>query len=250
MHRNIEGVGLSKVLVTGADGFIGSHLTESLVRAGYDFRAFILYNSFNSWGWLDHCAEGIKWKSDVSPGEVRDTKGVRKAMKGCDAVFHLAALFAITYSSGLRQSARAVIPPIITQVASGQREIKLGVAHPTRDFNYVADTVEGFIAALNSERRLGEVFNLSRNFEMSNGDTAHAVAGLMGEEILLLTDQEHLRPEKSEVERLSADETAERELLGWFPRDSGVDRFLRGLAATLSTFVSAKLTSTIIKERF
>jgi dTDP-glucose 4,6-dehydratase len=228
-----------KVLVTGSDGFIGSHLVEQLVRNGYDVRAFVLYNSFNSWGWLDQCAEDVRGRFEVFSGDIRDPHGVRAAMKGCDAVLHLAALIAIPYSYhspdtyvdtnvkgtlnvlqaarelgvqkvihtstsevygtarfvpitedhplqgespysaskigadqmaysfytsfqlpvtilrpfntyGPRQSARAVIPTIISQIANGERRLKLGAISPTRDFNYVADTVTGFIAGLES----------------------------------------------------------------------------------------------------
>ena len=285
-----QGAQLKKVLVTGADGFIGSHLTEALVRAGYDVRAFVLYNSFNSWGWLDQCDAEVKGKFEVFAGDVRDPHGVRTAMKGCDAVLHLAALIAIPYSYhspdtyvdtnikgtlnvvqaardlgvakvvhtstsevygtarfvpitedhplqgqspysaskigadqiamsfyssfgtpvmivrpfntyGPRQSARAVIPTIITQIASGRRQIKLGAVHPTRDFSYVSDTVAGFIAALASERGSGEVVNLGSNFEISIGDTARTIAEVMGAEIEIVTDDQRLRPEKSEVER-------------------------------------------------
>ena len=237
-----------KILVTGADGFIGSHLTESLVRQGYSVRAFVLYNSFNSWGWLDRCPEELKGQFEVFSGDIRDPHGVKEAMKGCDAVLHLAALIAIPYSYhspdtyvdtnikgtlnvlqaarelgvkrvihtstsevygtaqfvpiteehplqgqspysatkiaadqlaysfyasfdlpvviarpfntyGPRQSARAVIPTVITQIANGRQKIKLGAVSPTRDFNYVKDTVSGFTAALNSEQGLGEAIN-------------------------------------------------------------------------------------------
>src|ERR1043165_574775 len=257
-----------KTLITGADGFIGSHLTEALVRQGHNVRAFVLYNSFNSWGWLDHCADDVKGKFEVFSGDIRDAHGVRTAMKDCNAVLHLAALIAIPYSYhspdtyvdtnikgtlnvvqaardlgvakvvhtstsevygtarfvpitedhplqgqspysaskigadqiamsfftsfgtpvtllrpfntyGPRQSARAVIPTIITQIASGKREIKLGAVHPTRDFSYVADTVAGFIAALNSKQGVGEVVNFGSNFEISIGDTARLIAETM-----------------------------------------------------------------------
>src|ERR1700733_970848 len=244
--RPCQGVCLKKILITGADGFIGSHLTEALVRAGYDVRAFVLYNSFNSWGGLGQCDPAVRGKFEVFAGDVRDPNGVRTAMKGCEAVLHLAALIAIPYSYhspdmyvdtnikgtlnivqaapdlgvarliqssscqgygsaqfvpiteehplhgqspysaskigadqlamsfyssfgtpvmivrpfntyGPRQSARAVIPTIITQIVSGSRSIKLGALHPTRDFSYVSDTVSGFLAALASERGPGEV---------------------------------------------------------------------------------------------
>ena len=293
-----------KILITGADGFIGSHLTESLVRRGYKVRAFVLYNSFGSWGWLDHCAYDVKGQFEVFAGDIRDPHGVKEAMKGCDAVLHLAALIAIPYSYhspdtyvdtnvkgtlnvlqaarelglkkvvhtstsevygtarfvpiteehplqgqspysatkiaadqlaysfyasfglsvviarpfntyGPRQSARAVIPTIITQIANGQRQINLGAVSPTRDFNYVADTVAGFIAALESDRGIGEVINLGSNFEISIGDTTHAIAEAMGTSIEIITDEQRLRPEKSEVERLWASNTKARVLLGW-----------------------------------
>ena len=314
-----------KILVTGADGFIGSHLTEALVRAGHDVRAFVLYNSFNSWGWLDRCGADVKGRFEVFAGDVRDPNGVRTAMKDCDAVLHLAALIAIPYSYhspdtyvdtnikgtlnivmaardlgvrrvvqtstsevygtarfvpiteehplqgqspysaskigadqiamsfhasfgtpitllrpfntyGPRQSARAVIPTIITQIAAGQRRIKLGAVHPTRDFNFVSDTVAGFIRALDAERAVGEVINLGSNFEISIGDTARAIAEVMGVDIDLITDDQRLRPENSEVERLWASNTKARELLGWQPAYGGRDGFLRGLAETVEWF--------------
>jgi len=314
-----------KILVTGADGFIGSHLTEALVRAGHDVRAFVLYNSFNSWGWLDRCGADVKGRFEVFAGDVRDPNGVRTAMKGCDAVLHLAALIAIPYSYhspdtyvdtnikgtlnivqaardlgvrrvvqtstsevygtarfvpitedhplqgqspysaskigadqiamsfqasfgtpvtllrpfntyGPRQSARAVIPTIITQIAAGQRRIKLGAVHPTRDFNFVSDTVAGFVAALYAERAVGEVINLGSNFEISIGDTARAIAEVMGVTIEIETDDQRLRPENSEVERLWASNTKARELLGWQPAYGGRDGFLRGLTETVAWF--------------
>ncbi len=314
-----------KILVTGADGFIGSHLTEALVRAGFDVRAFVLYNSFNTWGWLDSCAVDVKGHFEVFAGDIRDPNGVRTAMKDCDAVLHLAALIAIPYSYhspdtyvdtnikgtlnvvqaardlgvrrmvqtstsevygtarfvpitedhplqgqspysaskigadqiamsfyasfgtpivllrpfntyGPRQSARAVIPTIITQLAVGQRSIKLGAVHPTRDFNFVSDTVAGFIAALKSERAVGEVINLGSNFEISIGDTARAIADVMGVQIEIITDDQRLRPEKSEVERLWASNTKARELLDWSPTYAGREGFLRGLTETVAWF--------------
>jgi dTDP-glucose 4,6-dehydratase len=316
---------LKKVLITGADGFIGSHLTEALVRQGYDVRAFVLYNSFNSWGWLDHCEQDVKGRFEVFAGDVRDPNGVRTAMKGCDAVLHLAALIAIPYSYhspdtyvdtnikgtlnivqaardmevgkvvhtstsevygtaqfvpitenhplqgqspysaskigadqialsfytsfgtpvslirpfntyGPRQSARAVIPTIITQIANGKRQIKLGAVHPTRDFNYVSDTVQGFISALNSDKGIGEVINIGSNFEISIGDTALAIAEVMGVDIQILTDQQRLRPEKSEVERLWAANDKAQKLLGWQPQYGGIEGFRHGLAETVAWF--------------
>lgn len=316
---------MKKVLITGADGFIGSHLTEALVRAGYDVRAFVFYNSFNSWGWLDRCDDDVRGQFEVFAGDVRDSHGVRIAMQGCEAVLHLAALIAIPYSYhspatyvdtnvtgtlnvvqaardlgvskvvhtstsevygtarfvpiteehplqgqspysaskigadqiamsfhtsfgtpvaivrpfntyGPRQSARAVIPTIITQLASGKRQIKLGSVHPTRDFNYVTDTVAGFIAAIGSDQAVGEVTNLGSNFEISVGDTARTIAEVMDVDVEILTDDQRLRPEKSEVERLwAANEKAAR-LLGWTPSYAGLDGFRRGLAETVAWF--------------
>ena len=314
-----------KVLVTGADGFIGSHLTEALIRAGYEVRAFVLYNSFSSWGWLDHCHDDIKGKFDIFSGDIRDPHGVRTAMIGCDAVLHLAALIAIPYSYhspdtyidtnikgtlnvvqaardldiskvvhtstsevygtamfvpitethplqgqspysaskigadqiamsyylsfgtpvatlrpfntyGPRQSARAVIPTIITQIASGIREIKLGSIHPTRDFNFVADTVSGFIAALKSEQSIGEIINIGSNFEVTIGDTAKHIADLMGVDIKTVSDEQRLRPEKSEVERLWAENAKALDLLNWKPEYGEVEGFRRGLAETIEWF--------------
>lgn len=314
-----------KVLVTGADGFIGSHLTEALVRQGYDVRAFALYNSFNSWGWLDRCAADVKGQFEVFSGDVRDPNGVRTAMKDCDTVMHLAALIAIPYSYhspdtyvdtnvkgtlnvvqaardlgvskvvhtstsevygtarfvpiteehplqgqspysaskigadqiamsyyssfetpvatirpfntyGPRQSARAVIPTIISQIANGQRQIKLGAIHPTRDFNYVADTVRGFISVADSAQSVGEVINIGSNYEISVGDTVRTIAEVMGAEVEILSDDSRMRPEKSEVERLWADNAKAARLLGWTPEYGGLDGFRRGLAETVAWF--------------
>lgn len=316
---------MGKILITGADGFIGSHLTEALVRQGYDVRAFVQYNSFNSWGWLDRCVPDVAGKFEVFAGDVRDPHGVKTAMQGCDAVLHLAALIAIPYSYhspdtyvdtnikgtlnivqaarelgvgkvihtstsevygtarfvpiteehplqgqspysaskigadqialsfycalgtpvtvirpfntyGPRQSARAVIPTVITQIASGKRQIQLGAIHPTRDFNYVADTVSGFIAALKSEQGAGEVINLGSNYEISIGDTVKVIAEAMGAEIEIITDEQRLRPEKSEVDRLWASNEKARQLLGWQPSYGGVEGFRRGIAETAAWF--------------
>ncbi|MCX7164720.1 MAG: NAD-dependent 4,6-dehydratase LegB [Rhodocyclales bacterium] len=316
---------MKKILVTGADGFIGSHLTETLVRQGYDVRAFVLYNSFNSWGWLDHAPKDIRAGLDVFAGDIRDPHGVRAAMQGCDAVLHLAALIAIPYSYhspdtyidtnvkgtlnvlqaarelgvgrvvhtstsevygtarfvpitedhplqgqspysaskigadqlaysffasfgvpvviarpfntyGPRQSARAVIATVIGQIASGARKLKLGAVHPTRDFNYIADTVSAFIAALKSERGAGEVINFGSNYEISIGDTVKLIAEVMGVEVEIETEQARLRPEKSEVERLWADNARAKSLLDWSPAYAGRDGLKRGLAETAAWF--------------
>jgi dTDP-glucose 4,6-dehydratase len=320
-----KGVCLNRVLITGADGFIGSHLTEALVRAGYDVRAFVLYNSFNSWGWLDQCDAEVKGKFEVFAGDVRDPNGVRSAMKGCQAVLHLAALIAIPYSYhspdmyvdtnikgtlnvvqaardlgvarvvhtstsevygtarfvpiteahplqgqspysaskigadqlalsfyssfgtpvmivrpfntyGPRQSARAVIPTIITQIVSGSRRIRLGALHPTRDFSYVSDTVSGFLAALQSERGLGEIVNLGSSFEISIGATAAMIAEVMQVQIDIVGDDQRMRPRDSEVERLFACNDKARGLLEWAPQFGGLDGLRRGLAETVAWF--------------
>ena len=294
----------TRILVTGADGFIGSHLTEALVRQGYEVRAFVLYNSFNSWGWLDHCGDDVKGKFEVFAGDIRDPYGVRTAMKGCNAVLHLAALIAIPYSyhspdtyvdtnvkgtlnvvqaardlgiakvvhtstSEVYGTARYVpitedhplqgqspysaskigadqiamsfyssfdTPTIITQIANGKRQIKLGSVRPTRDFNYVTDTVAGFIAALNSNRSIGTVINIGSNFEISIGETARAIADVMGFDIEIITDDQRMRPAMSEVERLWASNEKARDLLGWQPQFGGLDGFRRGLAETVAWF--------------
>ena len=314
-----------KILVTGADGFIGSHLTEHLVRAGADVRAFVYYNSFNSWGWLDEADDRIKNSLDVFAGDIRDPHGVRTAMKGCDVVMHLAALIAIPYSYhspdtyvdtnvkgtlnvvqaardlgtervvhtstsevygsarfvpiteahplqgqspysaskigadqmaqsffssfntpvatirpfntyGPRQSARAVIPTIITQVASGAHQIKLGAVHPTRDFNYVQDTVRGFVAVAECDAAVGRVVNVGSNYEVSVGDTARLIAELMGRQIEFTSEEQRMRPAGSEVERLWADNTLARELMGWTPEYPGVEGLKRGLRETIEWF--------------
>lgn len=314
-----------KVLVTGADGFIGSHLTEHLVGVGADVRAFVYYNSFNSWGWLDETDAAVRKSIEVFAGDIRDPHGVRTAMKGCDVVMHLAALIAIPYSYhspdtyvdtnvkgtlnvvqaarelgvervvhtstsevygtarfvpitedhplqgqspysaskigadqiatsfylsfqtpvavirpfntyGPRQSARAVIPTIITQIASGAREVRLGATHPTRDFNYVADTVRGFVAVAECEAAVGKVVNIGSNFEISVGDTARLIAELMHADVEFASDDQRLRPAASEVERLWADNSLAQRLTGWSPRFAGLSGLRRGLAETVVWF--------------
>lgn len=317
-----------RVLVTGADGFIGSHLVDRLVSLGYPVRAMAMYNSFNSWGWLDTLAPEVMREVEVFTGDIRDPYGVRKAMADCDAVLHLAALIAIPYSYhspetyidtnvkgtlnvlqaardlgvakvvqtstsevygtarfvpiheehplqgqspysatkiaadqlalafhasfdlpvvvlrpfntyGPRQSARAVIPTVITQIASGRREIKLGALRPTRDFNYVLDTVDGFIATLDADAGIGEVINLGSNYEISIGDTVRLIAEVMGAEVSIVTDEARLRPEKSEVDRLWADNAKALALLDWKPVYAGQEGLRRGLAETVAWFTDA-----------
>ncbi|HEY9070164.1 MAG TPA: NAD-dependent 4,6-dehydratase LegB [Candidatus Ozemobacteraceae bacterium] len=327
------------ILVTGADGFIGSHLTEALVRAGHRVRAFVLYNSFGSWGWLDQSPPEIRRELDVFAGDIRDPHGVRRAMAGCDLVFHLAALIAIPYSYhspdtyidtnvkgtlnvvqaarelgvarvvhtstsevygtarfvpiteehplqpqspysaskigadqialsffhsfgtpvviirpfntyGPRQSARAVIPTIITQIAAGNRRIRLGAITPTRDFNHVSDTVRGFIAAAQAPGALGQIINLGRNEEISIGETAHLIAEIMGTTIEIETDAQRLRPSGSEVERLRADNTKARTLLGWSPEYAGPDGLRRGLTETAAWFSRPENLSNYKTDRY
>lgn len=314
-----------RILVTGADGFIGSHLTEHLIRQGYTVRAFVLYNSFSSWGWLDHTTPDIRRELDIFAGDIRDPHGVRNAMTGCDAVLHLAALIAIPYSYhspdtyvetnikgtlnivqaakdlgvqrvvhtstsevygtarfvpmtedhplqgqspysaskigadqlalsfyrsfgtpvavlrpfntyGPRQSARAVIPTVITQLAKGLKTISLGNLAPTRDFNHVTDTVRAFEAMLSAPGVEGEVVNAASGFEISIGDTARLIADILRVDIDIRCDAQRLRPENSEVERLLGDNTRLRSLTGWFPAYGGREGFRRGLEETIDWF--------------
>ena len=313
------------VLVTGADGFIGSHLTEMLVRRGYDVRAFVLYNSFNSRGWLDHCAVDVKGNFEVFAGDVRDSYGVMTAMKGCTRVLHLASLIAIPYSYhspetyvdtnikgtlnvlqaaralgieklvhtstsevygtaqfvpitedhplqgqspysaskigadqiaisfnrsfempiailrpfntyGPRQSARAVIPTIISQLANGEREIKLGALDPTRDFSFVSDTANGFVSAMEADETIGNVTNVGSGFEVSIGDTAKTIAELMQVDAEIKLDEQRLRPKDSEVERLFASYAKAKERMDWAPEYGGLEGFKRGLSETIEWF--------------
>jgi NAD dependent epimerase/dehydratase len=314
-----------KILVTGADGFIGSHLTEYLVGLGCDVRAFTCYNSFNSWGWIDTFSSELRKSIDIFSGDVRDPNGVRNAMRDVDVVFHLAALIAIPFSYhspdtyvdtnvkgtlnivqaardmgvskvvhtstsetygtarfvpiteehplqgqspysaskigadmiamsfhssfetpvatirpfntyGPRQSARAVIPTIISQIASGADSIKLGDLAPTRDFNYVSDTVAGFVAVAESDASIGQVINVGSNFEVSIGETASTIARLMGREVEILQDEQRLRPAGSEVERLWASNEKALKLTGWAPQFGGAKGFERGLEKTIEWF--------------
>lgn len=317
-----------KVLLTGADGFIGSHLAEQLVRDGHDVRALILYNSFDSRGWLDGLDPEVAAHIDFLPGDVRDPALMMSAVSDRDAVLHLAALIAIPYSYaapdlyvqtniqgtlnllnaaraaevsrfihtstsevygtaryvpmdeshplqgqspysaskiaadqmvnafhtsfdlpaltirpfntfGPRQSARAVIPTIISQLAAGKREIQLGALTPTRDFTYVPDTVAGFTAALTSTAGVGEVVNLGVGFEVSIGQTFDLIAEAMGIEATATEDPRRLRPANSEVERLFSDNRKAKELFGWAPRYDGVDGFREGLRATAEWFTDS-----------
>jgi len=314
-----------RILVTGADGFIGSHLTERLVARGCEVRAFVQYNSLGSWGWLDESPTEARRSLDVFAGDIRDPHGVRTAMTGCDVVLHLAALIAIPYSYhspqtyvetnvlgtlnivqaardlgvarvvhtstsevygtarfvpitedhplqgqspysaskigadqialsfhaafgtpvavirpfntyGPRQSARAVIPTVISQIAAGAREIRLGALHPTRDFTFVTDTARAFEALAECDAAVGQVVNAGSGFEISIGDTAQAIVDLMGREVAIVADQQRLRPEASEVERLWADSERMRGLTGWTPGYGGGEGFRRGLRETIDWF--------------
>ena len=310
---------MKRILVTGSDGFIGSHLVEELVRRGYQVRALTLYNSFNTWGWLDTLPENIMKNIDVFSGDVRDPNGVREAMKGCDAVFHLAALIAIPFSYhspdtyvdtnikgtlnilqaarelelervlvtstsevygtaqyvpidekhpyqgqspysatkigadrlaesfyrsfslpvtivrpfntfGPRQSARAVIPAIIIQLLSGKEEIKLGSLTPTRDFNYVKDTVNGFISIYESNQTIGQEINIATQREISIGELAKELIHQINPSARIVCDEQRLRPEKSEVNRLLGCNEKIRRLTNWKPNYSLQD----GLRETIS----------------
>ena len=310
-----------KVLVTGAGGFIGSHLCESLVNEGYEVRALVRYNSKNFWGWLEHSS--VKNEIEVIQGDIIDFDSVKKATKDVRIIFHLAALISIPYSYqvqqgfvnvnikgmlnlmqasllngiekfihtstsevygtaqyvpmdenhpinpespyaatkaaadylalsfyksfnlpvvilrpfnvyGPRQSARAVIPTIITQILSGEKKINLGALHPTRDFTYVKDTVRGFILAekINSDNILGKVINIGSNFEISIEKLAQDIAKLMEVNIELSSEEKRKRPVKSEVKRLWAENRIAKELLGWTPNCS----LEQGLKITIDWF--------------
>ncbi len=308
---------MKKVLVTGADGFIGSHLTEELVKKGYEVKAFVFYNSFNTWGWLDTLSDDIMKHVEIFQGDVRDPNGVKQAMKGCEAVFHLAALIAIPFSYhspdtyvdtnikgtlnvlqaareygirvlvtstsevygtaqyvpidekhpfqgqspysatkigadrlaesfyrsfdlpvtivrpfntyGPRQSARAVIPTIILQLLAGKSEIKLGSLTPTRDFNYVKDTAHGFIAMYESERTIGQEINIATQHEISIGQLAEELIRQIKPDVKIICDEQRLRPEKSEVNRLLGCNQKIMELTDWKPQYT----FEQGLAETI-----------------
>lgn len=312
---------MKKVLVTGADGFIGSHLTEELVRNGYNVKAFVYYNSFGSWGWLDTFPKEILNEIEVFTGDVRDPNGVRVAMEGCEAVFHLAALIGIPFSYhspdsyvdtnikgtlnvlqaarqlgterilvtstsevygtaqyvpidekhpfqgqspysatkigadriaesfyrsfdipvtivrpfntyGPRQSARAVIPTIITQLQKGFKEIKLGSLTPTRDFVYVKDTVNGFIEIAKSNQTIGEEINIATQSEISIGNLAQTIINLINPNAKIVCDEQRIRPKKSEVSRLFGSNQKLKKLTEWKQRYS----LEEGLMETIEWF--------------
>jgi len=309
-----------KVLITGADGFIGSHLTELMIRAGYDVRAFAYYNSFNSWGWLDNIDKQVLDNCEVVMGDIRDPYGVRTATEGCSAILHLAALIAIPFSYtapdayvdtnikgtlnvlqaakeqnirtlitstsevygtaqyvpidelhpfqgqspysatkigsdrlaesfhksfglpvtivrpfntyGPRQSARAVIPTIITQLCAGAEEIRLGSLEPTRDFNYVEDTASGFIEILESDYTIGEEINIATGKEISVGQLADELIKQINPAAKIIHDDKRLRPEKSEVDRLLGSNEKIQKLTQWKPNHT----FEQGIAKTIDWF--------------
>lgn len=306
---------MNKILVTGSDGFIGSHLVEELVKKGYQVKAFVFYNSFNTWGWLDTLDKSVMDNVEIFQGDIRDPHGIRTAMQGMDAVFHLAALIAIPFSYhspdayvdtnirgtlnvlqaarelgnirtlitstsevygtaqyvpidekhpfhgqspysatkigadrlaesfyrsfelpvtivrpfntyGPRQSARAVIPTIITQLLSGKQEIKLGILSPTRDFNYVKDTVQGFISIYESDKTIGEEINIATQKEISIGQLANELAYQINPKAKIICDEERIRPEKSEVNRLLGCNEKIMQMTSWkqrYPLEKGLE---------------------------
>ncbi|MCM1125496.1 MAG: NAD-dependent 4,6-dehydratase LegB [Lachnospiraceae bacterium] len=321
---------MKKVLVTGADGFIGSHLTESLIAKGYEVRAFTMYNSFNTWGWLDTLPKDILNQIEIFSGDVRDPNGVREALKGVDGVFHLAALIAIPFSYhspdsyvdtnmkgtlnvlqaareleterimitstsevygtaqyvpiderhpfqgqspysatkigadrlaesfyrsfnlpvsivrpfntyGPRQSARAVIPTIISQLLAGKEEIKLGSLTPTRDFNYVKDTAAGFIAIAESERTIGEEINIATQQEISIGELAMEIINQINPNARIICDEQRVRPEKSEVNRLLGSNEKIKSLTDWKPKytfEQGIRETIEWVKQNLNAYKS------------
>jgi dTDP-glucose 4,6-dehydratase len=310
-----------RALITGADGFIGSHLTEELVKQGYNVKAFVYYNSFNFWGWLDTLPKEIMKEVEVFAGDVRDPNGVREAVKCVDEVFHLAALIAIPFSYdspdsyvdtnikgtlnvlqaarvfetkkilitstsevygtaqyvpidenhpyqgqspysatkigadrlaesfyrsfnmpitivrpfntyGPRQSARAVIPTIITQLLAGKNEIRLGSLTATRDFNYVKDTANGFIEIAKSEKIIGEEINIATQQEISIGQLAEELIRQINPKAKIICDEQRIRPEKSEVNRLLGSNEKIKRLTNWQPNYT----LEQGLAETIEFF--------------
>jgi NAD dependent epimerase/dehydratase len=314
-----------KVFLTGADGFIGSHLAEHLVRSGHEVKALAIYNSQGSWGWLDTLPADIKNSLEVVLGDIRDPYHMNQLAAGQDAIMHLAALIAIPFSYvapdmyvqtnvqgtlnllnaarthnvgrfihtstsevygtaqyvpmdeghmlqgqspysaskigadqmvrsfyssfelptmtirpfntyGPRQSARAVIPTIISQLAAGKKSINLGALTPTRDFTYVTDTARGFEKALHATTGIGEVTNLGVGFEVTIGQTFDIINEIMGAGAVATEDPNRIRPKNSEVERLFSDNTKAKRVLGWQPEIVGIEGFRVGLEKTIEWF--------------
>lgn len=315
-----------KVLVTGACGFIGSHLVEALVKQGYSVRAFVQYNALNSRGWLDFVDQAITSQVEIIAGDIRDPFGVKQAVDGCEVVMHLAALIGIPYSYhspqsyietningtlnivqaardhnvkvihtstsevygtaqyvpidekhplqpqspysaskiaadqlalsyfyafdlpvsvirpfntyGPRQSARAVIPTIITQINQGVKQIKLGSLEPTRDFTYVEDTVNAFVKAIDADDIVGQTINLGINYEISIGDLVKLIAEIMQTEVEVVADSIRVRPKNSEVERLWSQNALAKKLLNWYPEYNDTTGLRHGLEKTIAWFLN------------
>tara|TARA_Y100000389_G_C17467526_1_gene526990 strand:- start:3227 stop:4240 length:1014 start_codon:yes stop_codon:yes gene_type:complete len=314
-----------KILVTGADGFIGSHLVNKLVSLNYDVRAMTMYNSFNSWGWLDTFDKKLLKKIEVVSGDIRDKKFVTDSCKGTDIIFHLASLIAIPYSYkspysyvstnmegtlnileaalnfeienivhtstsevygesntiaiseesrsiarspysatkigadqlaysyystfglpvstirpfntyGPRQSSRAIIPTIITQLLSGNHTIKLGSLNPTRDFCFVEDTVSGFLSVASTKKSIGEVINIGSGYEISIKDLVSMIGDIMDVKITIKSDKNRIRPKDGEVDRLRANINKAKKILKWEPEYKGKIGLKNGLEKTIEWF--------------
>ncbi len=330
---------MNKVLVTGANGFIGSHLTERLLSLGYDVRAFVEYNSFNSSGWLDYLNKDLKNEIDFFHGDIRDPNGVSRAVKDCETVFHLAALIGIPYSYyspdtyidtnikgtlnilqagrrhnvskiihtstsevygsaefipiteehpiigqspysaskigadnlaisfyksfetpvailrpfntyGPRQSERAIIPTIINQILNDKDNLKLGSVSPTRDFSYISDTVEGFIAQLKTDKGIGEIINIGSGFEISINDTVNIIKSLMSSSVRVVEEKSRVRPKKSEVNRLYACNKKAKKILKWEPQYNDIEGFKKGIKKTIEWFSSSENKSKYITGKY
>ena len=328
-----------RIAVTGADGFIGSHLVEALVKQCAKVRALTYYNSFGSNGWLDNLPRSKQQAIEIISGDVRDCYGMRKFLDGCDVVFHLAALVAIPYSYkcpqsyidtnisgtlnvlqaaadlnlekvihtstsevygsaqfvpiteshplqgqspyaaskigadqlahsfytsfglpictvrpfntyGPRQSARAVIPTVISQLAARVPRLKLGNTAPTRDFNYISDTVQGFIAAAKSDVAIGEVINIGSQYEISIANLAELIAKLMGKSVDIATESQRVRPKDSEVQRLFANSQKAQAILDWRPQYTGVGGLTTGLTTTIEWFLSGDNLKLYSSDRY
>lgn len=319
---------MEKVLVTGADGFIGSHLVEKLIDEGKNVKAFVYYNSFNSWGWLEDLPKEKLKQIEIFSGDIRDSNGVREAMKDINEVYHLAALIGIPFSYhspdsyvdtnikgtlnvlqsarnfdlervlitstsevygtakyvpideshpfqgqspysatkigadrlaesfyrsfdlpvsivrpfntyGPRQSSRAVIPTIITQLLAGKKDIKLGSLSPTRDFNYVKDTAKGFIEIAKSKKAIGQEINIATSREISIGDLANELINQINPNAKIICDEQRLRPEKSEVNRLLGSNKKIRELTNWeleYTFEKGLEETIKWIEKNLDSY--------------